>query len=59
MKKLFNRLRLIKRKRKNKAEIKAIRTGLFKILYEDNPQTVRGVFYQAVGRNLVGNTEAE
>ena len=59
MKKLFNRLRVIKRKRRSKVKIEAIKTGLFEILYEDNPQTVPGVFYQAVGRNLVGNTEAE
>ena len=59
MKKVFNRLRAIKRKRRSKAKIEAIKTGLFKILHENNPQTIRKVFYQAVGRNLVDNTEAE
>ena len=57
MKKLFNRLRVIKRKRRSKVEIEAIKTGLFEILYEDNPQTGRGVFYKAVCRNLVDKTD--
>jgi len=36
-----------------------IRAGLHDILAEQHPATVRGVFYQAVGRGLVRKTEGE
>jgi hypothetical protein len=36
-----------------------IRTGLFEILADQHPATVRGTFYQAVSRGLVAKTEAE
>jgi hypothetical protein len=39
--------------------MEAIREGLYDILAVDNPQTVRGIFYQAVSRKLVDKTEAE
>ena len=49
----------IKRNRKTKRDIKTIREGLFAILENDYPQTVRGIFYQAVSRGLVEKTEPE
>jgi hypothetical protein len=39
--------------------MEAIRSGLYDILEQQHPATVRGTFYQAVGRGLVGKTEAE
>lgn len=39
--------------------MEAIRSGLYDILADQHPATVRGTFYQAVGRGLVGKTEAE
>ena len=36
-----------------------IREELFAILKNDHPQTVRGIFYQAVSRGLVEKTEPE
>jgi len=48
-----------KRKRRTKAEIERIREGLYEILAEHHPQSVRQVFYQAVTRGLVAKTEAE
>jgi hypothetical protein len=59
MNKRFNQSRPIKRNRKSKAEIETIKEVLFEILYQDNPQTVRGVFYQAVSHNLIEKTEKE
>ncbi len=53
-----NRPSPIKRGRRTKAEIEVIRDGLYAILAEQHPATVRGVFYQAVSRGLVPKTEA-
>jgi hypothetical protein len=39
--------------------MQAIREGLFSILEEDRPMTVRQVFYQATTRGLVEKTEAQ
>ena len=47
-----------KQPRRKKAEIAAIKTGLYQILEQDHPMTVRGVFYQAVSHGLVPKTEA-
>ncbi len=54
-----NRPSPIKRSRRTKAEIETVRNGLYEILSEQHPATVRGAFYQAVSRGLVGKTEAE
>ncbi len=48
-----------KRPRRTKAEMEIIRNGLYEILAEQHPATVRGTFYQAVSRGLVAKTEAE
>lgn len=56
---LGNRPSPIKRGRRTKAEIEVVRDGLYTILSEQHPATVRGTFYQAVGRGLVAKTEAE
>jgi hypothetical protein len=53
------RLRSIKRFRRTKAEIGGIRCTIFDILYEDNPQTVRQVFYQLTVRDDVRKLESE
>jgi len=49
----------IKRKRRTKAEMEQLKGGLFAILQDDHPQTVRGVFYQATVRSLIDKTEAD
>jgi len=38
--------------------MQTIREGLYQILEQDHPQTIRGLFYQAVTRGLVPKTEA-
>jgi len=50
--------RPIKRPRRTRDEMQTIREGLYHILEQDNPQTIRGIFYQAVTRGLVPKTEA-
>ena len=45
--------------RRSRAEIAAIRAGLYDILSEQHPATVRGVFYQAVTRGLIRKTESD
>jgi hypothetical protein len=47
------------RRRRTKAEIEVIKDALLDILAKQHPATVRGVFYQAVGRGLVAKTESE
>jgi hypothetical protein len=49
----------IKRARRTKAEIQAIRDAITAILKADHPQTVRQVFYQLVARGTIEKTEAE
>jgi hypothetical protein len=49
--------RPIKRKRRTKAEMEALKGGLYAILHDDHPQTMRGVFYQATVRGLIDKTE--
>jgi len=53
------RSRSIKRPRRTKADITHLKEALYSILANDNPQTVRGVFYQAVSRGLIDKTEPE
>ncbi len=48
-----------KSRRRSKTEMAMIRTGLYEILAEQHPATVRGTFYQAVSRGLVAKTESE
>ncbi|MBW1614382.1 MAG: hypothetical protein JRJ57_10525 [Deltaproteobacteria bacterium] len=36
-----------------------LKNTLYNILWEDHPQTVRGVFYQAVTKGFIAKTEAE
>ena len=48
-----------RRPRRSKMEMEKIRNGMYNILAEQHPATVRGTFYQAVSRGLVGKTEAE
>jgi hypothetical protein len=49
----------IRRKRRTKAEMEAIRSALYEILEEGEPMTVRQVFYAATTRGVVEKTEAE
>jgi len=53
------RSRPIKRMRRTKEDILQLRGALYSILSNDHPQTVRGVFYQAVSQGLIDKTEAE
>jgi hypothetical protein len=48
-----------KRYRRSKAEVQAIRWAICHTLAEDNPQTVRGLFYQLVSQGVIEKTEAE
>ncbi len=54
-----NRPSPIKRRRRTKVEIETVRNGLYEILSEQHPATVRGTFYQAVSKGLVAKTESE
>lgn len=45
--------------RRTKAEIDALKAGLFDIVEEFKPMTVRQVFYQAVSHGLIDKSEAE
>jgi hypothetical protein len=55
----FYRLRSIKRDRRTKAEMAAIKAAIIDILTESHPQTVRQVFYALTVRGAVGKTEKE
>src|SRR5207237_2763837 len=46
------------RARRTRADIEAVKAGLFDILAGQHPATVRGVFYQAVTRGLVAKNES-
>jgi hypothetical protein len=48
-----------KRARRIKVEIDAIKAGIQTVLSDDNPMTVRQVFYQLVVRGLIEKTENE
>ena len=47
------------RRRRSKAEMERIREALCEILEEDEPMTVRQVFYRAVSAGVVSKTERE
>jgi hypothetical protein len=49
----------IKRIRRTKAEINGIRGGIYAILSELRPMTVRQVYYQCVSRGIIEKTEPE
>ena len=49
----------IKRFRRTKAEIASIRDAIFDLLSEDNPQTVRQVFYALTVRGVIKKAEIE
>jgi hypothetical protein len=48
-----------KRRRRTKAEMEALREALFEIVAENEPATVRGVFYLASSAGVVPKTENE
>lgn len=49
----------IKRHRRTNADIEALKQSLYNIVADDQPMTVRQVFYQAVSQGLIEKTEAE
>lgn len=49
----------IKRQRRSKADIQAIRDTIYEVLSDSNPMTVRQVFYQLVSRGAIDKTEAQ
>jgi len=51
--------RPIKGNRRTKGDIGELKSVLNNILWADHPQTVRGVFYQAVAKGIIGKTETE
>jgi hypothetical protein len=48
-----------KRRRRTKAEMEALREALFEIVAENEPATVRGIFYLASSAGVVPKTENE
>src|SRR4051812_14932616 len=51
--------RPIKRSRRTGAEIRAVENAIISVLTEENPMTVRQVFYQLVSRGAISKSEAE
>lgn len=49
----------IKRKRRTKADMAAIRSASYDALAEDNPMTVRQVYYRLVSNGIIEKTEAQ
>jgi hypothetical protein len=49
----------IKRPRRTKTQVEAIRAAILAVLEADNPQTVRQVFYQLVTRGVIEKSEKE
>jgi hypothetical protein len=49
----------IKRSRRTGADMDMIRAAIYDVLSDENPMTVRQVFYQLVGRGAIDKTEAE
>jgi hypothetical protein len=49
----------IKRPRRTKAQVEAIRAAILAVLEADHPQTVRQVFYQLVTRGVIEKSEKE
>jgi len=49
----------IKRSRRTRGDMDAIREAIYAALAADNPMTVRQVFYQLVGRGAIEKTESE
>jgi len=47
----------IRRDRRSKAEIDAIKSAIVAVLKVDHPMTVRQIFYQLVVRNVIEKTE--
>ena len=54
-----NGARPIKRRRRSKAEIETIKTEIHELLANENPMTVRQVFYRLVSLGVIDKTEAE
>ncbi len=48
----------VKRQRRTKAELEAIDTGLYDLIRDEKPVTLRGAYYRAVSAGLVPKTEA-
>jgi len=55
----INQTRLIKRKRRSRDEMASVRDALFDVLKEENPMTVRQVFYRMVSAGVIDKTEAQ
>ena len=53
------RARPTKRPRRSKSDIAVIREGIYEIVEEQRPMTVRQIFYRAVSRGLVEKKESE
>jgi hypothetical protein len=49
----------IKRSRRNRAEMDGIRVAIYDVLTDDNPMTVRQVFYRLVSSGAIAKTEME
>ncbi len=54
-----NGARSIKRRRRSKVEIETIKTEIHEVLANENPMTVRQVFYRLVSLGVIDKTEAE
>jgi hypothetical protein len=49
----------IKRQRRSKADIEAIKSAIFDVLNADNPMTIRQAFYQLIVRYVIEKTEEQ
>lgn len=49
----------IKRKRRTREEMDALREAAYEVLSEENPMTVRQVYYQLVARQLIDNNRGQ
>ena len=54
-----NRACSIKRRRRRREDVDAVRSAIVGVLNADHPQTVRQVFYQLVTRGVIEKSEAE
>jgi hypothetical protein len=59
MKTVVYKSRSIKRSRRTRVEIEDLKSNLYAVVEENQPMTVRQVFYQMVSRGLIEKTEAE
>jgi hypothetical protein len=56
---MLNRSRSINRSRRTRADIERIKAAAFDLLRDENPMTIRQLFYRLVSQGAIAKTEAE